>query len=206
MTESKILLALPSYDGRMCVELVPFLMEAAGKCRFYPILRKPTDVARNLAASLARRTASHLMMVDSDASPAPGTFEALKAKVEQEVCVAAVPYVSPGGQICVGEQSPNVKDVEHLEGWHPADNFGTHCCVIHAEVFEKVPMPFFEYTYNNEHSTAYGEDTVFGRKVKAAAIPIYIDYSHWAGHVVTKTMEKPRSLTEIEKALILAGS
>src|SRR5581483_9550935 len=122
----KILLAVPSYNGEIRIELVPFLQEATGRSVFYPVTHRPTDVARNLAASMAGAMNTHLCMVDADAAPAPGTFRALERKVEQEVCVVAVPYLAGTGQICVGEKSPAVAEVEHLEGYHRADNFGTH--------------------------------------------------------------------------------
>lgn len=205
--QKKILVVVPSYNGEICIELVPFLMEAAGQAVFYPILHKPTDVARNLAASMAKSMNCHLCMVDADAAPAPGTFQALKEKIEEKVCVVAVPYVAATGQICVGETAPAVAEVEHLEGFHEVENFGTHCCMIHRLVFDLVPSPFFEYHYNGDHSSiaGYAEDTVFGRKVRAAGIPIYVNYSYWAGHIVWTNKTKPRSLTETERFLVKLG-
>lgn len=201
----KYLLAVPTYNGDIRIELVPFLQEAAAHSIFYPIMHKPTDVARNLACSMAKYLKCHLVMVDADAVPAPGTFASLAKQVEENSCVAAVPYVAAGGQICVGETPPKVEDVEHLEGWHTADNFGTHCCAISLNVLETIAPPWFSFDYSSEKTTYLGEDTVFGRKVRAAGLDIWIDYSHWADHIVRKTMAKPRTLTADDLKILLAG-
>ena len=146
-------------------------------------------------------------MVDADAIPASWTFITLADKIETEECVAAVPYVASGGQICVYENSPPLKDVDDLQGFHPVNNIGTHCIGYNIKVFDKIQKPYFEYHYTSGHEMLAGEaeDTVLNRKLFQAGVPIYCNFSLWAGHVCSKTCSKPRLLSPFEKMLLLAA-
>lgn len=206
----KILLVCPTYDAKVSAELIKFIYEA-GKSDYevipHPIIKKPTDVARNLAVSMAQNMAAHLIFFDADAVPAKGTFNAIAEKISQEECVAAVPYMSAGNQICVGERSPNIKDVEHLEGWQQVENVGTHVCGYSAGIFRKIPRPYFAYHYNTDHTAiaGYAEDTVCHRKFRECKVPIYVNWSLWAQHLIVKAVDKPKTLTPLEAQLAFAG-
>lgn len=197
------ILGIPTYGSEVKTSLLSFVQEAHD-ARLVVVSHRPTPVARNYLAALALRTKQHLVQVDHDAAPAPSTWAALVERVTGEVCVAAVPYCSSTGGICVGENSPQLRDVEGLEGWHEVDNCGTHCVAVSWQVYEQVPPPWYEYEYNDWHTSLRGpgEDTLFHRKVRDAGVPLYVNWSLWAGHVCDRLVEKPRSLTPEERWLI----
>jgi hypothetical protein len=201
---TKTLLALPTYDGKISVHLAPFLNEKTDVVIF-PIEKFPTDVARNLAVAHAQHGGMNLIMCDSDAVPAPNSWQVLVDKISSEVCVAGCPYVSSGGHVCVGEKPPSVRDVEHLEGWHRVDNIGCHLVAYNVEVWSAIKPPYFEYEYNQHHTSHLSEDIICHRKLHNANIPIWCNWSLWASHMTVKKLDKPRTLSENERMLAIMG-
>lgn len=204
---NRILLGICSYDARIDIELVPFLMRAAidADVVFSGITHRPTDVARNMFVNQAQRSGRNLVMVDADSIPSPSSFKILVDKISSEECVAGIPYCASGGQICVGEKSPTVKQMEGYVGWTEVDNIGTHTIGYNIRVFDRIEKPYFEYEYNLDRTAlrGYAEDTVLHRKLYKAGVKIYCCWDEWSGHKCTKIYDRPRSLTEYEKQLFL---
>lgn len=205
----RILVSVPSYDGRMRIELASFFIEAGqyeADIEFLPVMHRPTDVARNMIVRYAQMTKRNIIMVDADAIPKKETFKVLADKICSEVCVAACPYVANGGHICVGETSPKVKEVENLNEWKFVSNCGTHTIGYNLEVFDAIKKPYFNYEYTDEGMLkGYAEDTVCHRKLRNAGVPIYIHWGYWSTHITDKVWDKPRTLTLFERQLILDG-
>lgn len=196
-----------SYDGKIDIGLVPFLMECAESCEFMSVVHRPTDVARNQVVARALRNNQHIMFVDADSNPALGTFKALYEVICNQVAVCCCPYVSSSGNICVGEISPGVREVEKLTGYTKVNNCGTHTVMYNREVFRLVDAPWYEYHYNKDRTqlAGYAEDTVLHRKLVKVGVEIYCCWDKWSEHVVSRVMGKPRTLTEGEKRIFLLG-
>lgn len=66
---------------------------------------------------------------------------------------------------------------------HEVDFTGSHCFLVHRDVFEKIPPPWFENATNPKYGS--GSDRIFFEKVRAAGFTPYVDYSVCAGHEAT---------------------
>lgn len=210
-----ILVGVPSYDGWMRCEVALFLGHVP---RQNVLIRRhqPLDVARNFLVSEARRRkADVLFMLDTDADPAEGTFEALRDAVLAEPCIAAVPYCSGSGHVCVylplpdglpGEMPIGVEDAVTRTGLHPVANVGTHCVAYSVSIFDRVKPPWFEHGVNETKSLLLETEDVIGhRRLREAGVPVYCDFSHWAGHWKEVRKDKPEVLTaeQLRQALMM---
>lgn len=198
-----MIIGIPTYNGFIRSELCSFLQETSGH-KIIVITHTSTDIARNKLVAHAQYAKQNLFMVDADCCPPPGAFKILMDKVSEEVCVAALPYCSSAGAICVGERSPLPYEVEKLIGWHKTDGLGTHCIAYNIKAFDLIERPYYYYEMNPWHTALLGcaEDTTLHRRLRDAGIPLYINWSYWAGHVVDKQIDKPRTLTETEWNLV----
>lgn len=194
-----VILGLPTYDGRIRVELHDFLREAGDRAVVVPVVHRPTHIARNILVHQSIQTKRHLIMCDDDTIPPPGAFNVLFDSINREVCAVGLPYRSKFGQLCVFEQPPSLKEVEHNTGITLVDNIGTGCIGYNYQVWDSIPYPWYDYDLNY---TKCSEDYVCHRKLKH---PIYCCWDYWAAHVITKAMIKDRSLTDFEKALVMEG-
>lgn len=70
------------------------------------------------------------------------------------------------------------EDLEEIDG------AGCHFMMIHREVLERIPFPWFECVTTNG-----GEDFDFCRKVQKARYSLHVDYSVFTGHVVGPGVE-----------------
>jgi len=64
--------------------------------------------------------------------------------------------------------------------WEPGevlavDQFSTSACIIAREVFERIPRPWFRYTYPGSKDTFPSEDIWFCEKGGEAGIQFYVD-------------------------------
>jgi hypothetical protein len=203
----KILICNVSYDGLMSQELMWFLIES-GRSSYqtipYPSAHRPTGISRNQAVAQARVIGAHLIFIDADCVPPRGAFCAIADKITSEVCVAALPYCASNGSIVVGEYDYKLKDVEGKTGWHSVRNCGTHCVGYNISCFENIKSPYYEYEYNQDKTSMLcSEDWICHRKMREAALPIFVNFSYWCGHLVTKNVEIGRSLTDFEKQLVM---
>lgn len=185
------------------------------------ILRKhqPIDVARNFIVREAlRRKADVLFMLDTDADPAKGTFEALRDAALTEPCIAAVPYCAGSGHVCVylplpdglpGEMPIGMEDAVNRAGLHRVANVGTHCVAYSVSIFNRIPSPWFEQGCDETRSLLLEtEDCIGHRRLREAGVPIYCSFSHWAGHWKEVKKEKPTVLTpeQLRTALAMLGN
>jgi hypothetical protein len=179
----KTLIGLPTYDGRIHAGLVPFLRESQGELRVIEHL--PTDVSRNALVQWAKaRHADYLWMLDSDAVPAEGTYQAFTefAAKSPVPAVVAAPYwpVHINGD---------------KQGWIKEDVAGTHVVLYDMRVFDSVEPPYFANQYNGLRSCLTDtEDYVLHRRLSQAYVPIWIGYDYWAGHAKTHIYDRPTML------------
>lgn len=210
---SQVLIGVPSYDGWMRCEAALFLGHVPRK---NVIIRRhqPIEVARNFIVREAlRRKVDVLFMIDTDADPAEGTFEALLAATLAEPCIAAVPYCSGAGHVCVylplpdgspGEMPIGVEDAVQRTGLHRVANVGTHCVAYSVSIFGRVKPPWFEQRCDETRSLLLEtEDCIGHRRLREAGVPVYCHFNFWAGHWKERRVGKPEVLTE-EKLVALS--
>ncbi len=93
-----------------------------------------------------------------------------------------------------------------LDGGH----VGAHCLLVHRDVFDQVPPPWFQGT-NDLARFGTGEDVFFVRRVQERGFEAYIDLSVQAGHLNGETSIGARSfmawdaLTDWEKTVAVSG-
>jgi hypothetical protein len=215
MPAYRIGLARPSDDGWERVEVGNLVGEACravgGDPNIAPYVIDleimanevfPTDACRNSIVDYSQKKRhDYLLMVDADAAPAPGTFQALLSFLwnQPEPSIAAVPYVAKNGKIqvftidstFVHDECPNefsmrqyTKDEAAIHtGFTRVASIGTHCMMIDMRVFQKIPKPFFAYGYTDDGcSVKETEDCYFCRRLNMVNIPIWCAWDFKAGH------------------------
>jgi hypothetical protein len=202
-----ILLGICSYDGKINIELANFIMEAAPYASFMSVVHRPTDVARNQIIRQAQMHNQNVICVDHDAIPSGNSFKAMMDRIMEEECVVVLPHCASGGQICVGEKSPSVREMETYSGITEVENGSTHTVGYNIKVFDRIKKPYYEYHYSDTHESlaGYSEDTVLHRKLKQANVKIYCLWDYWSDHVVERRIRKPKSLSEFEKMIFLGA-
>ena len=205
MNHPRVLIGVPTYDGWLRAEAGLFLGHVPPK---NVIIRRhqPLDVARNfIVRESQRRKADVLIMLDADADPAEGTFEALRDAALAEPCIIAVPYCSGSGHVCVylplpdgspGEMPIGVADAVQRTGLHCVANVGTHCVAYSVPIFDRVPPPWFEQGCDETRSLLLEtEDCIGHRRLREAGVPVYCHFDFWAGHWKEVRKDKPEVLT-----------
>lgn len=200
MSSLRILAACPTVNGWLRGEAACFLANA-GAANILPVRGFLTDVARNgIVAEALRRKADVLVMVDADADPAPGTWEAIVEAALSTGGVVGVPHCTAGGHVAVhvepGESDIELRDAVSRTGLHEVSDVATHCVAYPVEVFRKVSPPWYSYTYNEKHTAFVNtEDCVCHRKLREAGVRFWCHFDYWAGHWKEKCIGKPELLT-----------
>ena len=174
MSANKILFAVPTLSS-----ITPYTcFSIAQVCQreditYMAIEGSPTDQVRNQIVKrlLANPDHSHLMMWDSDIKT-PDDIVDLLLGCNAPMAAGIVPIMIKD-KIVSNIVIKNPDDPEQLvfmEQWSSkavpfeAENVGTGCVLIHREVFETVPWPWFRYQEREEDGRRTGEDIFFGRK------------------------------------------
>jgi len=101
----------------------------------------------------------------------------------------------------VGGMQPVIKydmDPDKLQGVMQVQSIATGCLLIKADVFRKLPEPWFAFLMgenpidpNEPDSTCLGEDVFFSRLCNLHDVPIYCDFeaSNYIGHVGQATFK-----------------
>lgn len=186
---------------------------------YYPMAMSPTSVARNNAVKIAQGKADFLFMVDEDASPAPGFFEAaLQFLIDNPPCAIASPAVSNNDgleKVQVFHYTAKNNDqgryfqLEQMsrelaarqQGITKVDNVGCHCIGYNLKVFDLIPVPHYEWRLSKDGCTVLeSEDLAFHRKMWEQQLPVYIAWDYWAGHWKEKCLSAPLLITGGEVA------
>ncbi len=182
------MLGIPTYSGEVRAELLPFVAE------FRPediviIDHRPVDCSRNLLVNEAqRRNADVLFMVDADAVPKKGTYQALLEQATQEICVVGCPYFARGRGVPV-RLANQTQALNELQGLQAVENLGTHCLAYNMQAFNRIKPPYFEHKYNERHTVCLDtEDFVCHSRMRAAGVPLYVHFDYWAGHSISELL------------------
>ena len=193
-----------------------------------PIQQCGTDVARNRIVKVAReRKADLVFMVDDDMRPPVGWFQAAVEFLtnHQGPAVLGCPYVCapPREEVQVfdwgGDESGTAGHpwgIEHVgrndacrrKGIERCDQIGTGCIAYRTDAFERIPAPWYAYTYNEDHTAhVETEDCYCHRHLAQAGVPLYCHWDFWAGHWKGKWCEKPQRIEQkdIDRAYLEAA-
>lgn len=102
------------------------------------------------------------------------------------------PMAASGEPVHSTTDSPPVEEVWRV---------GTGVMLINMKVFDKVPSPWFDITWNEALQDYTGEDWNFCKKLQDAGIPIHIDHvlSQHIGHVGSYTFTHDDVLEATQK-------
>lgn len=150
---------------------------------------------QNLVEKAQEEKVSHILFLDSDMTFPEWTLHRL---LDLELMVVAAN--------CATKQLPSTPTARHYDpmtmaGQQVYSNMqldkpveevwrvGTGVMLINMKVFDKVPSPWFDITWNETLKDYTGEDWNFCAKVQSAGIPIHIDHvlSQHIGHIGSYT-------------------
>lgn len=117
--------------------------------------------------------ASHVLFLDSDMVFPADTLIRLLA---HDLPIVGATYCSRRPRPDIGKRTlvhlgPQLADALH--GPVPVESLPMGCTLIRADVFEKVPQPWFRFDYHD--GQIIGEDVGFCRAATTAGIPIHMD-------------------------------
>ena len=215
MPAYRIAFARPSDDGWERIEVGNLLAQATAAVNRDPDIapyilefdqpsleRFPTDACRNaLVDHCQKRRIDYLFMIDADAAPKAGTFEALLKFLwkQPEPSIVGTPYVGINGKIQVFQldqlgahpESSESWELQHfardhaaaMSGFTRVSAIGTHCCMFDMRVFDKLKKPYFAYSYNEDGTqVSETEDCYLCRRLNSLAVPIWCAWDWKAGH------------------------
>jgi hypothetical protein len=192
--------------------------------RGYPFIRIPPvriDLARNLfgvhfvrtceAQNVANTPAyTHLVMLDMDHAHWPNVVEKLRARVAEDpsrLVVSGTYYRrcephDPNGWI-VDAAGHFSNPLETAPGVYRRDRLGLGCVIIAREVFERIPPPWFYFTYDATNwergFDGHGEDIVFTGLCQQAGIACWQDVGIESPHLVNGWVTRETYLKFIQE-------
>lgn len=206
----RILIEVPTYDGRIspCTSESLWRLDRCGhEVDYRPRAGYGCAMARNrIAADAIDARYDFVLMVDNDISV---PHDALANLLGHDLDIVLGYYLNRyarGGGRCVNAFVPGTNwrmytaDELHEraaagEALVPASAGGLGCALIRTSVFERLPMPWFEWTDTGreprEAPSVYGlrdrfrsggEDVNFCVSATAEGIPIYVDTRVACGH------------------------
>lgn len=179
-----------------------------------PVQSFPTSVARNqLVAAAKKYHVDFLFMVDDDAAPCFEFFEHAFHFLRQQPVpsIIASPYVSGDGDVQIFEFSTQQHTQQPLDTWaltriargdafrrkstERVGSVGTHLVAYDVRVFDAIKPPYYQYGYNDDHTTVTEtEDCFCHRQLFNAKVPIYVAWDHWSGHWKPQLLSAPMPL------------
>lgn len=180
---------------------------------FYQVANCRIGMMRNMCVMHAQECgADVLLFIDPDTVPdcylrkdrraRPFWHEAWTFLKANPGSIVAAPYCgtppeSPVHVFSRNEQG-NVKRLSReraqgLDGWYAVDAVGTGLMLMDMAVFEKLDQPYFRDVYTDQSGVKlrYSQDVDFCLRCRAAEIPIYANFSCWAGHWQLAPVGKP---------------
>lgn len=139
-----------------------------------------TEMRRRLVARAMELEATHIMWLDSDMKFPPDTIARL---LNHNVAVVAANYprknmeARPTAYLSNGDYNGPVWSGERAEGLQEVTIAGMGCMLTDIEVFNKIPLPFFQFVPQApDFVREMGEDVFFCKELYKAGIPIHIDH------------------------------
>lgn len=159
-----------TYNGAVVQPQFVFLYEEAG----------PLEFKRNLLARRALETgADYHLLIDWDHTFPPDAFLRL---AQHDVPIVGANYLmrhetrEPAAFRAQNERAFGA-------GLEQAAAIGLGFCLIKAQVFIAIPMPWFQTTFGDDGTSFTGEDVEFCNKAREAGIPVYVDHDLDVGHI-----------------------
>lgn len=138
----------------------------------------------NLVREAQNMGVSHIFWLDDDMTFPPDTLERFlchKAPIVAANCTTrSLPIVPTAVKNEKRITSAGKTGVEYI------DQIGMAVMLVEMSVYDKVPLPWFSFAWDQEYPDTYcSEDMYFCKKAKAAGIKILIDHdiSQQIGHV-----------------------
>jgi len=136
----------------------------------------PIDIARNhLVKEALKQGVDYILFWDSDVIPE--RIDALKLLMDHDYPIVSGAYFSKKGHLCAwlyDEEKNKLNPVKfEKDAVMEVDAVGAGFCLIKAEVFKKIPEPWFEWTLYEEKGRS--EDINFCLKAKEYGFGILLD-------------------------------
>ena len=127
---------------------------------------------------------THLWMVDSDIEFSSDTLSNL-LKNDKDIVGAAYNYrtLPLHSTVKMKTEAGFVEPEEMPKVPFACHSLGTGCILIKTEVFKKIPVPWFNFSYDNNGMMTETEDTYFCRQASESGIETWCDPTIKIGHI-----------------------
>jgi hypothetical protein len=198
----KVFVATPYCDASMSIDLCKFYMIQAlqNNIVYNPFIEgRPHDAARNTIVheyKNNREDYTHVLMIDSDCSPPDNILEL--AKLDMDVVGPIIFSYQEGHPFAlilkaVPEGYQQIKKVPP-NTLMEVDATGTGCLMVARRVFERIPPPWFRFSYTEGGLLKSGEDFNFCKLVKSHGFKIHVHTGFMASHYATVDLRKINDL------------
>lgn len=132
---------------------------------------------------------SHILFVDSDMTFPNWMLHQLlshdKAVVGANCAVKQLPSLPTARLRSEEKPAGELVDSRRAAGLQKVWRLGTGVLLVKTSVFQDIPAPWFDITWNTELHDYTGEDWNFCAKLEAAGIPVWVDHdlSKHIGHI-----------------------
>lgn len=142
----------------------------------------PAAGARNtIAKNFKDCGADWILMLDNDMVPPDNLLDAIKEAPSDAGVVVPKFYLWDETQrkvtLCWGIENPALTPSGHVaidsDKYYLLNKCGTGAIFVRPEVFQKVPPPWFFYTYDDDANMTATEDINFALKIREHGIKIY---------------------------------
>lgn len=141
-----------------------------------------TSENRNWIATQAVNSGcDYLFFVDDDMILPPDTLDRLLAHNKEIVGGVYKTKYEVQADVC------EYFDDERPQGVFKVKALGTGCLLIKAEVFRKLPQPWFKYEWNDNGSVRRSHDWIFCEDARNAGIDVWADNTLEIKHIGKKT-------------------
>lgn len=133
-----------------------------------------------LADTLLEREATHLCFIDDDMVFSDAVIPRLVSRIySDKLDIVTVNYMvkeePPTTFTAIGLDGSRVRTTAESQGIEEVAANGFGVSIISAEVFRKVPKPWFMPTWTKDHGYST-EDVPFFRKAREAGFKVYVDH------------------------------
>ena len=157
----------------------------------------PAAGARNtIAKSFKESGADWILMIDNDMAPPINLLDAIQDAPEDAGVVVPKFYrwdeTASSLMLCWGLDLPNAPSASTTQNGHrmavienkfyELSTCGTGCVFVRPEVFQKVPEPWFFYSFDEMKAMTASEDINFCKKIREHGIKIYGNGKFLVGH------------------------
>jgi hypothetical protein len=129
-----------------------------------------------LVSSALLNNASQILWLDSDMSFPANIYHELNSHNSDIVACAYSKRTVPYNNVAFVDEAFD-HTLTYQNGIHKVYAVGMGCMLASADVFKKIPKPWFDFEYSYEHNSFKGEDIVFCELAQQAGYTVYVDCS-----------------------------